>query len=260
MLNRLEKYIGKLAIHNLSLYLIILSAVVTGLNLMYNMGLGVVIPGDFSRDNLINLILFPFNIADGWIMLAIYLYMLWIFGQILEQEIGAFHFNIYMFTGIILVTAGAFIFPGLVTTDHIYLSILFAVAFIVPNFEILAFFILPIKIKWIALIAAGLMLLNTLRVVFSTGSFFYILGFFLPVGNFMLYFGRQIITESFSRGKSMHKRSVIKSARPSSIHRCVICGKTEHDDSSMDFRYCVKCEDHEYCMDHLYNHEHIQNN
>jgi hypothetical protein len=31
------------------------------------------------------------------------------------------------------------------------------------------------------------------------------------------------------------------------------------DDKSLDFRYCVDCDgDHEYCMDHLYTHEHIR--
>ena len=27
----------------------------------------------------------------------------------------------------------------------------------------------------------------------------------------------------------------------------------------MDFRYCVECDgDYEYCMDHLYDHEHVK--
>ncbi|MDH5656078.1 MAG: hypothetical protein OEZ34_09235 [Spirochaetia bacterium] len=258
MLNRLERILGKFAVPNLYVYLVILSAAVSSLNILYHMNLGVVIPGDLSYDNLINLVLFPFNIATRWIILAIYLYMLWIFGQILENSIGAFHFNVYMFTGIFFVTLGAFLFPGLVTSDHIYLSILFAVAYLAPNFEILAFFILPIKIKWIAMIAAALMFLNTFRVVFATGSFFYFLGFILPVSNFLLYFGRDIYLKLFLRGKAIQHKARLKSAQPSSIHKCEICGLTEKDNPQMDFRFCIDCEDHEYCMDHLHNHEHVK--
>ena len=43
------------------------------------------------------------------------------------------------------------------------------------------------------------------------------------------------------------------------MHRCTICGITDVEDRKMDFRYCVDCEgDYEYCMDHLYNHEHVK--
>ena len=43
-------------------------------------------------------------------------------------------------------------------------------------------------------------------------------------------------------------------------HRCTICGRTELDDESLEFRYCSKCEgSHEYCQDHLFTHQHIKN-
>jgi len=44
-------------------------------------------------------------------------------------------------------------------------------------------------------------------------------------------------------------------------HKCAVCGKTELDDSSLEFRYCTKCEgDYEYCMEHLYTHVHVKKN
>ena len=40
-------------------------------------------------------------------------------------------------------------------------------------------------------------------------------------------------------------------------HRCAICGRTEKDDDSLEFRFCSKCNgSYEYCSDHLYTHEH----
>lgn len=41
-------------------------------------------------------------------------------------------------------------------------------------------------------------------------------------------------------------------------HRCTVCGKTDLDDESLEFRYCSKCEgSHEYCQEHLFTHQHI---
>ena len=43
-------------------------------------------------------------------------------------------------------------------------------------------------------------------------------------------------------------------------HKCAICGRTELDDDSLEFRYCSKCEgSYEYCQDHLFTHQHIKN-
>ena len=45
---------------------------------------------------------------------------------------------------------------------------------------------------------------------------------------------------------------------PGSHHRCAVCGRTEKDDPTLEFRYCSKCEgEYEYCMDHLYTHRHV---
>ena len=42
-------------------------------------------------------------------------------------------------------------------------------------------------------------------------------------------------------------------------HKCAICGRTELDDETLEFRYCSKCEgNYEYCSDHLYTHEHVR--
>ena len=43
-------------------------------------------------------------------------------------------------------------------------------------------------------------------------------------------------------------------------HRCEICGRTDISDPDLEFRFCSKCDGaHEYCMDHLYTHEHVKN-
>ena len=42
-------------------------------------------------------------------------------------------------------------------------------------------------------------------------------------------------------------------------HRCEICGRTDITDPDLEFRFCSKCAgSREYCMDHLYTHEHVK--
>ena len=37
------------------------------------------------------------------------------------------------------------------------------------------------------------------------------------------------------------------------------CGRTELDDSSLEFRFCSKCNgNYEYCQDHLFTHQHVK--
>ena len=43
-----------------------------------------------------------------------------------------------------------------------------------------------------------------------------------------------------------------------SMHKCAVCGRTEADGVDLEFRYCSKCAGGlEYCMDHLYTHQHV---
>ena len=41
-------------------------------------------------------------------------------------------------------------------------------------------------------------------------------------------------------------------------HKCAVCGRTELDGDNLEFRFCSKCDgNYEYCMDHLFTHEHV---
>ena len=42
-------------------------------------------------------------------------------------------------------------------------------------------------------------------------------------------------------------------------HKCAICGRTEEDDPTLEFRFCSKCNgNYEYCQYHLFTHEHVK--
>ena len=42
-------------------------------------------------------------------------------------------------------------------------------------------------------------------------------------------------------------------------HKCAICGQTEDDDPTLEFRFCSKCNgNYEYCQQHLFTHTHVK--
>ena len=51
--------------------------------------------------------------------------------------------------------------------------------------------------------------------------------------------------------------NIYKPSGSQTMHKCAVCGRTEKDDDSLEFRFCSKCNgNYEYCSDHLYTHEH----
>ena len=94
--------------------------------------------------------------AAGIIFIFFALYFFWMMASSLENEWGTFKFNLFYFCGVLGTIIGGFIM-GYATNHYLYLSLLFAFAFMFPNFEIRLFFILPLKIKYLAYANAVLM-------------------------------------------------------------------------------------------------------
>ena len=97
--------------------------------------------------------------------LAVSLYFYYMIGSVLEREWGTAKFNVFYGLGILLnvvvgfllyaVTAPLYpshLLPLLTTASMTYvnLSLFFAFATLYPNMQVLLFFIIPIKIKWLA--------------------------------------------------------------------------------------------------------------
>lgn len=156
-----------------------------------------------------------------------------------------------------------------VSTYYINMSIFLAFAATFPEIQVLLMFIIPIKVKVLGIIYAGMLVYDMIvtdmagRIVILASLLNFIIFFFMTrdynrvspreykrkvdyrkkvrdaqnVGNASTYQGRNVITR----------------------HKCAICGRTELDDPNLEFRFCSKCEgNYEYCMDHLYTHEHVR--
>jgi hypothetical protein len=153
LLQRLEYKFGRFAIRNLMM--IIVGAM--GIVFISDFMLPISISGAFAFHReailagqvwrIITFIFMPPAASPIFIVFALYLY--WMMGSALENEWGAFRFNIFYLCGMI-GTIGAGLLTGFATNSYLNLSLFLAFAILYPNFEIRLFFVLPVKMKWLA--------------------------------------------------------------------------------------------------------------
>lgn len=259
-LNKIEKKFGRYSIRNLMLYITVLNGVVFLLSYLGNNYLfmsklmlspSLVMQGEVWR--LVTFLFIPPSTSPMWLIFALYFY--YMIGSELEHEWGSFKFNIYYLVGA-LGTIGAAFLGGIGSAMFLNFSLIFAFSYLFPNFQIMIFFIIPVKMKYLSLAYLAILIymfwsVPLLGLITIGGS----------VLNFLLFFGKDIIARIATGRKVYYNRRSYASKIPKVIiiHRCAVCGKTERDDRNLEFRYCVDCDgDYEYCMEHLYNHEHVK--
>lgn len=273
-LNKLERKFGRYAIHNLTLYLIGgyiigygIYALVPGLLKWLTLEPGRILSGQVWR--IISWVLVPpgGNIITTIIMLLLY-YSL---GTALERTWGAFRYNVYIFSGILFTVIGAFILylisggvaEGLgfnFSTYYINMSIFLAFAASYPDMELLLYFVIPIKIKWMALVYIVFILYDLAR-----GNIVTRVAIISSLLNFVLFFFSSRNVKPYTPKEQARKakfRQQTKSHmnyKNGARHKCAVCGRTELDDPTLQFRFCSKCNgNYEYCQEHLFTHQHIQ--
>ena len=108
---------------------------------------------------LITFIIVPTTASP--ISLLLFLYFYYFIGSTLERVWGSGRFTIYYLIGLLLTVIygfAAYLITGLnmsVSTSYINLSMFFAFATLFPEQRVLLFYIIPIKIKWLALVDAA---------------------------------------------------------------------------------------------------------
>lgn len=113
----------------------------------------------FNRDlilqgqvwRLVTFIFLPPNSSLFFIVFSLYFYFM--VGRSLETEWGVCAFTIYYLIGIVGTIAAGFI-TGSTTNIFLNYSLYFAFAILYPDFQLLVFFILPVKIKYLAFLNA----------------------------------------------------------------------------------------------------------
>lgn len=181
-------------------------------------------------------------------------YLFYLMGTALEMNWGAFRYNLYLLVGYVATVAAALALPGGWTTNvYLYGSVFLAFAFLYPDFQLMLMFILPVKVRWLAMIQWIMYFWR-----FAVGDWPERVLVLAAVCNFLLFFSADIIARirDGKRRRDYQRRQIVHRDKP--FHRCEVCGITEKTHPQMDFRYCSKCSGaHEYCDEHLRSHEHI---
>lgn len=194
------------------------------------------------------------------------LYFYWMMGNALESNWGVARYNLFLIIGALLNIVAAFL-PLLVgrpgTGNNIYLveSVFLGFAALYPDYTIRIYFIIPVKVKWVALltwILLGLQFLWAMGTQNFTGAAMIV----ASVGNFLLFFRSEIIARIKS-GHTQMRRQMKKIAAgpepvPDAMHRCIVCGATERSAPQLEFRYCSSCGNKCYCLEHLRTHACMQ--
>ncbi len=183
-----------------------------------------------------------------WFTMAFYvLYLLWV-GDGLEQAWGAFRLNIYYLLGMIGTTAAALISNGDPAGFMLNTTLLLAFARFYPDTTILLMFVLPVKVKWLAWFTGALLIWGLF--VSSWANRF---ATFAALLNFFIFFGRELIHQARTHRETGQRRARFerdqRSATDESLHKCHICGRTEHSAPELEFR--VAADGEEYCAEHL---------
>ena len=196
--------------------------------------------------------------------IAFYFYY-WI-GSTLESRWGTGQFTIYFFSGVILTILYGFIIYFItgramsLSSTYIYLSMFFSFAALFPDMQVLLFFIIPIKMKYLALVDAAFFLLSIITTRFPENL--------LPVVavlNFLIFCGSdlmRLLPRKQSKGTINFKRESARIRREQAgklyTHKCAVCGRTDVDHPELEFRYCSRCAGyHCFCSDHINNHIHF---
>ncbi|MCD8370207.1 MAG: hypothetical protein LUC94_07815 [Clostridiales bacterium] len=271
--NQFEQKFQKYAIRNLMYYIVILYGIGLVIQLTNPMiywtylclNPYMILHGQVWR--IVTFLVYPPALGSSTFTSVFYgiiaLFLYYSLGQTLERVWGAFRFNFFFFTGVILQVLAdlvTYLVTGsnlAMTTGYLNFSIFLAFAIYFPDIQFLLFFVIPIKAKWLAVAECAVYVYSfvfgslgtRLEIAISLAN---VLIFVLLTRNYRKYSPKEI------RRKQAFKREVKMMPQGRTRHRCAVCGRTEEDDPNLEFRYCSKCEgDYEYCQDHLYTHRHV---
>ncbi|MDZ4199353.1 MAG: hypothetical protein U1E27_08715 [Kiritimatiellia bacterium] len=251
VLEKMEKHLGGWAIPRLPIWIVSVQtllylAVMTG---QVTAGDLVLIPRQVLAGESWRLLTFAFFPPLSNPLFAFFaFYLFYLMGQALEAHWGSFRFNLFLLAGYLATLAAAFGTAPAQGVTPMFLggSVFLAFAFLYPDFELRLFFILPVRIKWLAALTwAGYALA---LVVGPWSERFLILA---ATFNFFLFFGRDLVfrTKALKRRTDFAREVEIRQAEP--FHRCQVCGRTDRSDPQLDFVYAptpegMKC----FCREH----------
>lgn len=209
ILNKLERWLHKYRVKPFFNYIVFAMAGIYLLNLFFpqfflTFRLSLIRESVFNGE-VWRLLTFLINPPGGSILqTALTLYFYYFIGTALEARWGARRFLVYYAVG-----AAAAIIAGMLTgfgtNLYLNLSLFFAFAIQYPDFQLLLFFILPIKVKWLALLNAVYYIYG-----FISGTWPLRIAILFSLVNFILFFGGDLINKSRLAIQQWKRRQIFK--------------------------------------------------
>ncbi len=209
-------------------------------------------------------------------------------GRVLESVWGTLRLNLYYLGGALMMLIAAILMALLIgwqiqmltATYYLNISLMLAVATLIPEERIMLFGIFPLKMRWLAWLDLALIALGILRSANGLGGISFAIAATAPlvsILNYVLHFGKDVsklfpIKSSYKQRK--RRQQFQKAAAPNPNwadnyrsstgerpyrHKCTVCGRTDTANPGLEFRYCSRCKGYFcYCIDHINQHTHIE--
>jgi hypothetical protein len=276
IIDRLERRFGRFAIPNLTTILVVGQAILwfaaqapEGVSLdRISLDPSRVMAGEVWR--LVTFLFMP--PPDPTPLVILYFLLIWRFGTTLERQWSDFRFNLFVLLGWSVSVIAAFAASALVgrlvpevaegamqlapihaPNAFLFSSIFLAFARLYPDFILQVFFVLPVRIKWLALLmwlgyGYGLLVGDIVMRMLILATIF----------NYVVFFGREHVRDLRQQRRKRTFQSHATKAVRAPTHKCRVCGVNSGGSPRMAFRYCSKCAGQAcYCPEHIGNHEHV---
>lgn len=299
--NKLERKLGRYAVPNLTYIIIgcyVMGYLLTALNSevtsFMTLEPAMILKGQVWR--LLTWLVIPPGDLSIFTIIMLFFYLS--IGRSLEQAWGTFCYNLYIFGGLIITLLAAFVTFGVFSiifgrpvmfgaggmspfsTYYICMSMFLGFAATFPDAQVLLYFVIPVKVKWLGYLYAAFLVYDGVGYVRGilngyVSGWVYLIAMVASLLNFIVFFmmtrdfrrfsyseqkRKRDFKRSMAAGQKIHYEATAKkSDGVTPRHRCSVCGITDISDPDMDFRFCSKCQgSHEYCREHLFTHIHVQ--
>ena len=256
LLDRAERRFGHLAIPHLLhivAFLIACAFVLSKVN-PYFVGMLTLDPDKVMEGQVWRLVTYLFIppgrsfLLPDWAVAVFYIsFLIWV-GNGLEQAWGIFQLNVYFLLSMTGITISAFFLGADFSTFLVFQTLFLAFARFYPEEWIYIYFVLPVKVKWLAWID-GLILVF----LFTVSGMSFRVGLIVAMANYFLFFGGEIFQAARHRQEVTGRRRRFENATRRSddeaMHHCAVCGRTELVNPDLEFR--VSKDGREYCSEHL---------
>ena len=250
---------------NAVVYLLSLFARGGSLNFL-SMDPAAVLHGELWR--IVTYVLLPTN---GGIFLIISLFFYYWLGESLERLWGSTKFTVYYVSGTLLTALAsllAYFIDGISVpvygAVYVNTALFLAYALNYPDAMVNIYFIIPVKMKWMAALEGILFALSVVTAI-AARMWGQALMPIVALLNLFVFFTPDFLrkadrVKAHSRPQAVQFRRAVKEQQRQKgyNHKCSVCGRTDTDYPNLQFRYCSKCAGyHCFCEDHIFNHTHF---